>query len=143
MSAALIILIAAVLPGIAALFFFYSGVSTTEVRISPPQLGSIVSISLVGFFAIAAHIAYVGILRAAAAYPCKLGLPLANPYLVLSDTSDRYAIASMGWSLIGLAWLTIIGGAFGRLAASLPWKARDEFLFGWLMPVIRERRIHN
>lgn len=137
-SLGLILLIAAVLPGIIALFAFYSSVSTVEVKVTPPPLNSMLAISMVGIASIAAHCLYGGILWIVARYPCRSGMPLADPYVFLSPAYAGPAYRTVALALLGLMWVCLIGFLIGRMLASGQWRARDNLLFGWLLPLMEK-----
>lgn len=111
---------ALLLPGIiAARAYYYSG-QTREVEVPVPSLSTPDGISLVGGFSLLTHTVYIGLLTAALAYPCKIGIPAANPYLAFSPSDHLSALGIAGRFAGGLlllsllAWL--IGFCAGRMA---------------------------
>lgn len=119
---------AMLLPGIIAARFYYSAGQTKEVDVPVPSLSTPEGISLVGGLSVGVHSTYILILWTLPKITTAGYLPLANPYLVLSDPAptDGTVIA---WSLFtGLLFLSLIaiffGAIFGKIILKIQGKSR-------------------
>ncbi|MGB3723150.1 MAG: hypothetical protein WA979_10085 [Pacificimonas sp.] len=135
---------ALILPGVVALFIFFSTISTAEVHVQPPPLNSLYSISMIGLISLGSHAVYAFILSIGVGLSIKLNIPIANPYLFLSPSSfTTISFQQIGLSLTGFLWPSLIGALVGWIGTKGRWEARNELLYGWLYPLIDKARPEN
>ena len=130
---------ALLLPGILGLSLFYSSVGTSEVKVTPPPLGAVTSIAIVGIIAIIAHMIWSALLALNGVLPNCLPLPPFDPYrLLFTAVGQQVSGSEMFAGMAGLICACVVGGFIGRIAAAGTWEWRGRFLFGWLYPIIEK-----
>lgn len=130
---------ALLLPGIVGLSIFYTSVGTTEVKVTPPPLGTVTSLAIVGIIAVLAHMIWGSALAINAGLDPCIGVPPFDPYhLLFSTTGARISTAQIAAGMAGLVCSCLVGGLIGRIGAVGNWKWRGRFLFGWLYPIMEK-----
>lgn len=130
---------ALLLPGIIGFSLFYSSVSTAEVKVTPPPLGTVTSLAVIGALSIIAHALWSGLLALNPLVPAVLPWPAWDPYRLIFLPSGSTATPADVWAaMAGLLATCGIGGLAGWLAARGNIRWRGEFLFGWLYPIIEK-----
>jgi len=130
---------ALLLPGILGLSIFYSSVGTSEVKVTPPPLGTVTSIAIAGLVSLISHMAWSALLVLNGVLPHYIRLPAFDPYrLLFTATGQQVGGAEMFAGMAGLVCACAAGGIFGRIAAAGTWEWRGRFLFGWLYPIIEK-----
>jgi hypothetical protein len=139
LTIAAVLTAALLLPGIIGLSIFYASVGTPEVKVTPPPLGTVTSLAIVGIFAIIAHAAWSGLIAINAILPACIPMPAWDPYRLIFQPSVSSASSVDIWAgMSGLAMTCVLGGVIGHLAAAGSFAWRGRFLFGWLYPIIEK-----
>lgn len=133
---------ALLLPGIVAARAYYFSAQTNEVEVPTPPLSTSDGIALVGSFSVAVHFIYVIALLCLSNVKPRTWLPLANPYVFLSETGFSSSSLLDAFSLFsGLTCLCLLAGAIGFAAGKLMLLRKDQSSFyGPLTDVLQSAR---
>lgn len=132
---------ALLLPGLIGLSLFYSSVGTPEVKVTPPPLGAVTSLAIVGILSVLAHAVWSLLLAINHVLPSLIALPPFDPYrLIFLPTGARASALDIFAGMAGLTLACLCGAVIGRVAdaGAVPWRGRS--LFGWLYPIIEKAR---
>lgn len=120
---------ALLLPGIIAARSYYSAGQTKEVDVPVPSLSTPEGISLVGGLSIGVHTIYILALWVVSKIPNFFHLPLANPYLVFSNSVPVDGTIT-AWSLFtGLLFLSLIAVILGAISGKILLKIQGKTRF--------------
>ena len=144
LSIGLLTTLAALLPGLLFVVTSYLYFGTPEVRVTPPPLRSTLVIAIAGAMSVLINSLYAGLLELHDAIPMRvIDLPVLDPYLLVKSAGSTISNTDIYSSFGGFVMLCLIGIVLGRITALGDIEKRDEFLYGWLAPLIRSSKPDN
>ncbi|MEM6409897.1 MAG: hypothetical protein AAF683_00010 [Pseudomonadota bacterium] len=141
---ALLVALLAFLPGLLCLVTFYAESGTAEVKITPPPLRSTTALAFIGAFALCSHAIWLGVLEINAILPKLISLAPADPYRLIVAGSEITGIERL-MGITGALCVCAFGMIIGRGMAKAESISdrRDEWLYGWLAPIVQRAAASN